>query len=105
MFVLQPKPTFEHEIVIPVPGGGEGKFTVIFRHKGKKELNAFYEALGSETGRNDVDALAELIEGWKNVDEKYSRDALEKMLDAYPGAALALFEGYRVALFEGRRKN
>lgn len=106
MFALQPKPTFEAEVLIPVPGGEQAKITVIFKHKGKKALATYFESLTQEgTERTDTDALDELIDGWKGVSDKYSKENLELMLDAYPGAAAALFEGYRIALTEGRRKN
>lgn len=106
MFALQPKPTFEADVFIPVPGGEKAKVTVIFKHKGKKALAAYFDSLTSaDSERSDADALDELIDGWKGVDEKYSKEKLELMLDNYPGSAAALFEAYRVALVEGRRKN
>lgn len=106
MFVLQPKPTFKADIVIPTPGGGEGKIKFEFKHMGRKDLQAFYDGLvNGDVVRDDVDALADLIAGWEGVDTKFSREALETLLDAYPGAASAVFDGYRKALYEGKQKN
>lgn len=110
MLVLQPKPTFKAVVSFPIPGGVEGKLTVIFRHKGKKELKAFFEGLGAaeasdDAVKTDADALMELIEGWEGVDEKFSKENLETLLDSYPTSALALYETYRQEMLEGRVKN
>ena len=47
MFALQPKPTFTKEVVLTIPGGGEGKFKGIFKHKGKTELQEFFATPGT----------------------------------------------------------
>ena len=44
-------------------------------------------------------------DGWERGSEKFSAENLELLLDAYPGAALALYETYRKELLEGRSKN
>lgn len=106
MFVLQPKPTFKAEVLIPIPGGGEGKIKFEFRHKGRKALRDFIESLSKDgEARDDVDAILELVEGWDGVSEKFSKEALETLVDAYPGAARAIFDAYHSALLEGRAKN
>lgn len=106
MFVLQPKPTFKAAVTFPIPGGVEGKITIIFRHKKKKELREFFESLGAEGAeRTDADALMELVDSWEGVDEKFSPENLEMLLESYPSAALAMFETYRQEMLEGRAKN
>lgn len=105
MFVLQPKPTFKAEVVIPTPTG-EGKITFEFKHKGRKALKAFFESLGEgDTARPDSEALLDLIADWSGVDEKFSPEALDMLLDNYPSSAKAIFEAYNKGLFEGRQKN
>lgn len=105
MFVLQPKPTFKAEVTIPTPTG-EGKITFEFKHKGRKALKAFFESLGEgETARQDSEALLDLISDWSGVDEKFSPEALDTLLDNYPSSAKAIFEAYNKGLFEGREKN
>ena len=106
MFKLQPNPTFKCPVSIPVPGGKSGAITVLFNHKGRKALQEFFGNLGAEgESRTDVEMLSELISGWEGVDEKFSEEALETLLDAYPGAAMALFETYRAEVLEARVKN
>jgi len=106
MFKLQPNPTFKAEVLIPVPGGKPGKITAIFKHKGKKELQSFFESLQTEGDqRSDVDALGELLAGWEGVDDKFSEENLGILLDAYPGSAMAFFETFRKEALEARTKN
>lgn len=106
MFKLQPNPTFKVDVTIPVPGGKDGKLTIEFKHKGKKALKEFFDSLTSEDNqRSDVDLLSDLIAGWSGVDEKFSAEALEQLLDNYPSAVMALFEAYRTEVLEARVKN
>jgi len=106
MFKLNPNPTFKATITIPMPDAEDGKITFEFKHKGRKALQAFVDSLNSaDKTRDDEDALGELIVGWSGVDEKYSPEALSILLDAYPSASRAIFEGYNAALIEGRTKN
>lgn len=107
MFVLQPKPTFKFDVTIPAAGdSANGTIKFEFKHMGRKALKAYYETLGSgDTARADVDALGDLIVGWSGVDTAYSGEALEQLLDGFPGAATAIFEGFNKGLFEGKQKN
>ena len=106
MFQLQPKPTFKSDVTIVTPGGGEGKIKFEFKHMGRKALKAFFESLGEGEGaRQDNDALLDIIQGWEGVDEKFSPEALDTLLDNYPSAAKAIFEAYNRGLFEGKQKN
>lgn len=105
MFVLQPQPTFQAQVTIPTPAG-EGTITFQFKHKGRKALKAFFDSLGEgDTARPDNEALLELVDGWTGVDEKFSPETLDTLLDNYPAAARAIFEAYNKGLFEGRQKN
>jgi len=105
MFVLQPKPTFTSEVIIPTPAG-DGKINFEFKHMGRKALKAFFDSLGEgENARPDSEALLDMVGGWSGVDEKFSPEALESLLDNYPSAAKAIFEAYNKGLFEGKRKN
>ena len=106
MFVLKPKPTFEAEVLIPIPGGDTGKLTLEFKHMGVKALQAFYASLGTgDNVRKDADALLDLVNGWKGADGPFSAEALEALLDDFPGSAKVIFDTYSKALFEGKRKN
>jgi hypothetical protein len=45
MFVLQPKPVFTSDVIIPTPSG-DGKITFEFKHMGRKALKAFLSLWG-----------------------------------------------------------
>ena len=106
MFALQPKPTFKSEVTIATPGGNEGKIKFEFKHMGKKALKAFFESIGEgETARPDNEALLDLVAGWEGVDEKFTPESLEILLDNYPAAGHAIFSSYHKALIEGKTKN
>lgn len=105
MFALQPKPIFKMTVDIPTTNGPQPiKFE--FKHMGRKALKAFFASLGEgETAREDKDALMDLVAGWDGVDAKFDAEALDTLLDNYPGAARAIFDGYNKGLFEGGQKN
>lgn len=107
MLKLTPNPTFKADVAIPTPTG-EVTIKVEFRHKGRAELEEWLKSTVGEDNevlRKDNEALAEVIENWSGVDEKYSTDTLNKLLDAYPASGKALIGAYLPALLEGRRKN
>lgn len=105
MFVLQPKPTFKGEVVINT-FDGEGKITLVFKHKGRKALKEFFESVNDESlKREEVDVLLEIVQDWQGVDTKFSREALADLIDNYPGSGMAILTAYSSAVFEGRAKN
>ena len=108
MFKLQPNPTFKADVTFAVPGGDEGKIKLIFKHKGRKALAEFVKSLTEEgSTRTDLDGLLEIIVGWDGVQEPFSKEALETLLDNYPSAAKAIYDVYFPAVSEGTaaRKN
>ena len=108
MLKLVPNPSFRLEVAIPQPSGQVAKIKVDFRHKGRTELEEWLKSTTDDEGnvmRKDHEALAEVVEGWAGVDEKYSPENLEKLLDAYPSAGKAMINAYLPALLEGKAKN
>lgn len=103
MFKLEPNPTFWAVVGITVPGDAvAGKLEVEFRHLGVSEWEA-YRAKTAEQPLREV--ATGLIVGWRNVDVPYSAEALARLLDRWPRAAVDLFEAYGRELFEARQKN
>lgn len=107
MFALQPKPTFKAEISIPIPGAAEGKITFEFKRLGKKALRTLFKSISENDGveREDSDVLLEIVKDWSGVDEKFSKAALETLVDSYPGAVTAIIVGYNREMMEGKAKN
>ena len=106
MFALQPKPTFTKEVVLNIPGGGEGKFKGIFQHKPKDELQAFFDSItNTEKPRADLDAVLDVLVGWEGVDQKFSKENVEILLENYVGAHIAILNAYSTGYFEAKEKN
>lgn len=105
MFKLQPNPTFKVDVTIPRPEG-DGTIKFEFKHKGRKALKEFYDSIGEgDNSRPDLEVVLDLIAGWSGVDTPFSPEALDDLLDNYPGSTGAIFEAYRKGLVEGRQKN
>ena len=106
MFALQPKPTFVKEVVLTVPGGGEGKFKGVFKHKGKTELQEFFASISDpEKPRPDIETVLDILEGWEGVDQKFSKENVEILLENYVGAHIAILNAYSTGYFEAKEKN
>ena len=105
MFKLQTNPTFTAKVPISVPGQAKPvDVDIEFKFLTRKKVAAFFERLREE-GMEDAKALSEIIVGWKGVDEAYSPEALETLLDNYPAASRDLFSAFSRELMESRSKN
>ncbi len=107
-FKLVPAPTFEADVGLSLPGGGQATVRLVFRHQGRAALKRWIDGAGDLT---DAAFLSAVIAGWRGVhgpqDEAvpFTPEALEALLDAYPSAGSEVFEAYLNELTQGRRKN
>jgi hypothetical protein len=101
MFKLTPDATFPATVQIP-NGDAPLPLKVVFKRKNKTDLTEFTVRAAT---LNDIDLCTEIIAGWEDVEEGYSRDALEKLLSAYSGAALAIYMRYLDSHARAERKN
>ena len=101
MFKLKPDATFVATIDIP-NGDMPLPLKVEFRRKRAAEIQEWIEASKTIKG---VDALLEIVVGWKDVDSEYSPAAFAELLQAYPGSELAIYLGFLRALSGAERKN
>jgi hypothetical protein len=100
---LQPNPTFKTPVKISVPGQEKpAVIDITFKHKNKEALAKFVKSFED---RPDEAILAEVIEEWEGVDEKFSESALRDLLSNYPASALEILRAYVAALSESRQKN
>lgn len=100
-FKLRPDATFMATVQIP-NGDAPLPLRLRFTRKGKSELSVW---MAGSQGRDDAATLAEIIDGWEDVDAAYSAAALAELLESYSGAGMAIFGGYLRALSEAERKN
>lgn len=92
MFKLQPKPTFWAKVPIPIAGNPRpAQLDIEFKHLETEDLKEYLTGL---SGREDADAMGDIVCGWKGVDESFSPDALAKLLSNYTGAASSLMNVY-----------
>ncbi len=103
MFKLQPNPTFKAKVGISVAGAAKPvEIEVEYRYLKKSAVKEFFDNL---EGKNDGEALAEIVVGWTGIDQPYSTEALALLLDNYPASARDLFGAFSRELLEARTKN
>jgi hypothetical protein len=88
--VLSAAPTFTAQVAIPVPG--KKPVNVEFTFKGRTR-DAFTEFLTWCEGRDDLDVLLNTISGWE-LEDAFCEEAVNELIQSYPGAARAIIEKY-----------
>ena len=103
MFKLQPNPTFKARVPITIAGQDKPAMVEMeFRHFSREAVKEFFESL---PGKDDADALAQIIVGWSGVDAAYSAEALATLINNFPSASGSIFKVFSSELFEARTKN
>ena len=102
-FKIKPNPTFPATVKIRAPGGEMQDLGVVFRHKRKDDIMAFF-ADASEKQREDADCILDLVESW-DADEKLSKDSVNDLIQNYAGASAAIFQTYMTELITARLGN
>lgn len=103
MFKLQPNPTFPATVKVPSPDG-EKLLKLIFKHKTRDELAAYFEE-AAKGERAEADSLMEVISGWEDVDAAFSRESLVLLIQNHHGAVRAIFDAYLSELSGAKEKN
>ncbi|MYZ44217.1 phage tail assembly chaperone [Schauerella aestuarii] len=104
MFKVIAKPTFEGTAKIPVAGEKDADLKLIFKHKTRDEAREYFDRVGKSEA-SDGEILAEIIEGWKDVDTEFSVEALNQVTQNYHQAVPAIFHCYTAELNKARTKN
>lgn len=104
MFKLEPAPTFEVDVVIPQPGGEARTLSVTFKHKGRRELAQWLDALGAAKPEDEHKVVHQVLAAW-DADKPLAEASVAQLLDAHHSAGRALVEAYVSALAEARTKN
>lgn len=103
MFKLQPKPTFWAKVPISIAGAPKpSPLDIEFKYLDRDELRKYIASLD---GREDDESLAEIVMGWKDVDDEFSPDALKRLLKNYPSAALSMVKTFVAEALEAKTKN
>ena len=101
IFRLDPKPTFDLVVPIPVPGEGCAPITFTCRYRTRKQ---YRELIDSLTSANDADVVESIVTGW-NLDVDFNPENIEKLVENYMGAAAAILTAYSDELMRVREKN
>lgn len=105
MFSTDADPTFTAEVHISRPGKSKAEtIEVEFHHHTTDQLKALGEEM-QEGKVTDLDALTRIIVRWKGVDKDYSPEVLAQVLQKFPSASSAFWNGFRKELVEAKAKN
>lgn len=118
---------FKKLVKFPMLDGTEGAIEVVYKYRTRTEFGAFIDEimnaakvapttgedgektfnmadLMDKTAGANADYILGVAEGW-NLDEPFNKVNAQQMADAFPAAATAVMETYRVAVTEGRLGN
>jgi len=106
--------------------GGEGAIEMVYTYRTRTEFGSLIDGLLDDAGVNkpaddsnasdsmrealertratNADYILKVAEGW-NLDEAFDFDTISQLCDELPAAALAIMDGYRAAITEGRLGN
>ena len=87
---LAAAPTFQAKVSIPVPGGKPVSISFTFKGRSKDEFKEYMETLAE---LSDVEAIMDTASGW-DLEDAFGEENVAKLLQAYIGAAKAIFEKY-----------
>lgn len=104
MFKLKADPIFKAKVDIPVAGGDPQSINLHFKHRTKKELNDWISSERMKT-LNDLDFLMDVVMGWDDADEPFSREALETLIENHMAAPDVIRDKYLSELAKGRVGN
>lgn len=102
MLKLQPNPTFEAKVLVPVPGGKDVEVTFTFNHKGREAIKEFAERAKAA---EDIDSVSEIVSGWDGIDAAFSRENLAALLDAYPALSARIIQAWFDEIASAKTKN
>lgn len=100
---IKPDPTFRVEVEIPRPGKEALKLPLLYKHRGKAELEEFRK---TDPGRlrEDIDVVMDMVEGWE-ANEEFNREAMAGLLNNFHAAGDAIVGAYISELRRARSGN
>lgn len=94
-------PTFKSKVGIPVAGENPVDVEMVFKHRTKTALDEFIK---DRAGKSDAESFMEMVSGW-DLEDPFSKEAVETLLENYAGAGLATFRIYIDQLVQAKLKN
>lgn len=87
---LNPDPTFSAKVGIPVPGAAAADVGFTFKYRDRDALRQWID---DTRDAEDVACVADCVVGW-DLEDEFSRDNVERLCRAYPGAAREIVGRY-----------
>lgn len=100
-FALKAEPTFQAKVGFPVAGGEPIDVLLTFKHRTKDALDEFVKSRADKT---DAESFMDMVAGWE-LDDEFSKDNVDLLLQNYIGVGLATFQKYIDELVKHRRGN
>lgn len=121
--------SFKSKVTFPLPGGETGSIEASYIYRTRREFGELIDELfGAQqeaqapvdsaapepfsmaktmdkTVEANADYLVRIMDGWDIDGTPFNRANAMQLCDELPGAAMALIEGYRSAITEGRLGN
>lgn len=98
---LDPNPTFDWAVSIPVPGADPVPVRFTFKHRSREAVLKWFD---EAKDKNDVDTVMDVAVGWE-LDDEFNRENVERLCTNYGGAGAAVLNAYLVELRGAREKN
>jgi hypothetical protein len=98
---LVANPTFIAKVGIPIAGADAADVVFTFTHRTKTQLDEFVR---SRSEKADVDSVMEMTSGW-DLEDPFTRENVETLLENYIGAAIAIFRVYVDQLVKAKLGN
>ena len=100
---LNPKPTFKHTVMIPVPGEKPHPVEFTFHGKTQKQYGEMLEQVTKADG-DEAASFMLFVAGW-DVAADFTKENVEQFLQSYIGAGTLLFREYTDELTKAARGN
>jgi hypothetical protein len=98
---LQPDPTFKAKVAIHQPGAEPVDVEFTFKHRGRKELASFAEAM---SGIGDAELILALATGWE-LEDPFNAENVAVLVEHHYTAPAAIWMTYLEALTKAKEKN
>lgn len=100
-FSLDPSPTFDAPVPLPVHGGGTVEKRFTFKHRDRDALKQFLDTMSE---RSDVQTVMEMVKSWE-LDDDFNEVNVKRLVDNYLGSARAIYDTYLQQLSQAKRLN
>ncbi len=100
-FTLDPNPTFDLKVPVPVPGAGFAEIILTCKYRNKTQFSQFLDEIKD---KSDAEIVRSVVLGW-NIDAEFNEENLNKLVENYMGSASSIVRAYAEELLKVREKN